>query len=531
MSVKQPPILNVHSEGNTGAPTHNNSPALTHILLLLLFTVLLIALNPRSYLGGGWDDGRYLAAAARWAAEGPVLGGNHWALRWPLVLPAAAIISAFGMNGIAVMVPGLLFWLGLVLFNYWAVSAAAGRRAGFIAAAAIATTPGLAYWVTALYPDHLEALLWSVALWSLWFAAHARPGAAQMRWMIAGGLATGLSIGLRETAAALLLVTCIAAWRARAIPRHAWLVWMLLAALPPVVEHISLWLASGDPAYRLRVDLNHIHIPSHDLQGGVASNVSAPLNATLMERWAGAGPVRLHWLIDPYINLFINLSYGLNFAAAAILGLVMRRRRAERQPISPLLRWMVLLIAANLLVNIYLLALNPSPRMFVPATVAAAIMTGILADRLWSKGIARLLATAFAVKILATLIVVDVAPAFNRIVAAAERVAAAGPLHVDWVANAHLALAPRALRSRFDFRAAPAGGHMLMVVTDHEQPLPPGRWRLVAASPVDHDPWTVRILAPVVHAAGFMRDFRYPDVEARLYRRLPDVAANGHPAR
>jgi 4-amino-4-deoxy-L-arabinose transferase-like glycosyltransferase len=515
-------------------PTAQNqalgSNVLIHHLLLLTFVAVIVLINPHGYMGGGWDDGRYLAAAADWASHAPVLGANHWSLRWPVVLPAAAIIHFYGMSAWPLMIPGIIALTGLVLVNYWAVRTVSNPRAALIAGLAIAATPGFAYWATTIYPDNLEALLWSAALWPVWFASQRHDRRGQMRWLALSGVATGLAVGIRETSLGLVLIIAVAAWRMRAIDRRAWLAWAACGLPLPLIEHLSLWFASGEPFYRVRVDLNHVNIASEDMRGGVAHSDVAPLNVSIMERWSGAGPVHLHWLVDPYINLFVNMTYGLNFVTAAVL-LFMARRPAgpfAQPPIKRgLLQALLVVAVVNLLINIYLLALNPAPRMFVPATVAAAIATGLLADRLWSRKVMRLVVAAMAVKILSTLIITDVAPDFTP----AGRVAPVlaprvGALHVDWVANAHFAFAPASIRQRLDLRPAPIGGYQLVVSNptagEALAGVPDGRWRMIGAVSGGHNPWIVRLLAPIVQGAGFMRDFEYPDMRVFLLQRLPD---------
>lgn len=499
-----------------------------HVLLLCLFALIVVAVNPRGYAGGGWDDGRYLAAMVAWAEHGPVLGANHWSLRWPLVLPGAALIRLFGLDQFVLMIPGIAAWLGLALVNYWGLRRAAGERAAFIGALWILANPNLTYFATLLYPDCVEAMLWSAALWSIWFAGQARDAREQTRFMIAAGLATGIAVGIRETALALVVVTALAAWYMRVLPRRAWLVWLAAAAPLPLIEHLSLWIASGDPLYRIHVDLNHIRIPSENMRGGVALDQSAPFNPEVMERWSGAGPVHLHWLVDPWINFFVNLGFGLSFVGAALLGwLLYRRGGAGAGPAAAgaeLVRPLLIVAGANILVNIYVLALDPASRIFVPATTAMSVLTAILAARLWSPRIRGLIIGALVVKMLAGLVAADVAPDFGRSAAPAERIApAAGPIHVDWRTNAHLALASPSLRRRFLLSEAPVGGHALQVIWPSDgEPAPSERWQVIADEPVGHRPWTVRLLAPPIQAAGFMRDFVYPDVRVRLVRRVAE---------
>lgn len=498
-----------------------------HCGLILLLALVIVMINPRGYIGGGWDDGRYLAAATQWVEQGPVIGANHWALRWPLVLPVAGLLKLFGPSRIILMLPGIAAWVGLALVNYAGLRCTINSRVALLAGISIIATPGFVYWAPAIYPDTLEVLFWSVALWSIWFASRSENEARQCRWMLVAGLAVALSVGLRETVVTLLLVMALVMWRVKAIQPRAWMV-CALAALPlPLIEHMSYWIATGDPIYRLHVDMRHITIPSSDMRGSVAIGINAPFNPELMERWFGSGPVRLHWLVDPYINLFANIHYGYSFVAAALLGLAARWKRLSIQGVDrQLVLWLLVIAALNIVVITYVLALRPGPRMFVAATVAATLIAAILADRLWGGFWRAAILIMLLARGITSLVVSDVAPNFAAADKLAEQMVPKGvPLHVDWSTHAHLALARPALRETMVMKPALPGEYQLIVAVSSDktrnQP-PPGRWREVADRKTGHVPWSVRIFVPLFQQFGLMRNLAYREVEVRLLQRLPD---------
>lgn len=53
----------------------------------VIVLLLLIALNPIGYIGGGGDDWHYVEAARCVARDDACGYETHWATRWPLVLP------------------------------------------------------------------------------------------------------------------------------------------------------------------------------------------------------------------------------------------------------------------------------------------------------------------------------------------------------------------------------------------------------------------------------------------------------------
>ncbi|HEX7822591.1 MAG TPA: glycosyltransferase family 39 protein [Sphingobium sp.] len=522
-SITSDPTVAVRADQSTGQ-------LLIHLALLMLIGLVFIFINPRGYIGGAYDDGRYLAAATQWAMEGPVLGHNHWSLRWPLVLPMAAIIRQAGLDFNALLIPGTLSYLGLGIVNYVGLRSAVNARAGFLGALGILATPGITYWSCALYPDILEATLWSAAFWSLWQAAHMAQGVRQTRWVLATGFIAGLSFCVRETSAGLIIGLVLAMLFLPRLPLRLWIMAGASAAILPVAEYAILWLASGDPLYRLHVDLNHIAIDSEDMRGGVAKGQLAVFNTGIMERWAGAGPVRIHWTVDTWINFFANFYYGQNYVAVAVLGLwlfLKRHATVTLLSVRGLIPALLAIGAANTLWNLYVLALNPNDRMFFPTTVVMAMIAAILADRLWPlRGIRTFFAVLMGIKILSTLIVADTLPNYRNTAAIAQRIAPpAGPVHVSWQTHANLALADPAFRRRLTVQPVPAGGGGVLVLyanlrsplTEH---LSPGRWTLVRNEATGHYPYVIALADSLLGLAG-QPPLRHADIDVRLFRHLP----------
>lgn len=547
MSVKsyvEPPTKPLHNLKDGRAGNHSvrgsggrSGALLWHILALLSLAVLIVLVNPRGYTGGGYDDGRYLAAATEWAVHGPVLGQDHWALRWPLVLPTAGIIRLFGLDFHALMVPGFLSFLAISLVTYFGVRSAVNERAAFLAALGVMATPGFAIWSTALYLDLFEAALWSGAFWCLWRATHALEAMGQTRAMIAMGAVAGFAVCVRETSIALGLGLLLASLYLPRLPLRLWVIAGVSAAILPVSEYVILWVASGDPLYRLHVDMGHLGIQSDDIRGGAAAGQSAILNSAVMERWDGAGPVHWHWLVDTYINAFLNIYYGLNFVGLAVLGVWYRRcrRREGNALVLPgrgtrgLLPALCALGFANIVWNFYVLTLNPSDRMFMPATMCAAIIVAVLANRMWLvRGVRRLVGAMMLVKIAATLIVADTIPNYRNAAVVAARIAPTqGRVHTGWLGWSQMVFTDPALRSRLDLTPTPVGGVFIVYSNRRElwtEHLPHGRWRVLRIGYAGHMPWTFRAVNVLTAGLGLDMPIRFKDVEVRLFRRLPDKA-------
>ena len=430
-----------------------------------------------------------------------------------MVLPTAAAIGAFGVSRAALMLPGLATLLALLAVNFWAARRVFGNGVATLFCLAMLMTAELLHAATRLTADLPELLFWSASVWAFWFG---RDGAR--RWLLAAGFAAGLAWATRETGFGLLLLFA-AAFIAGRGPRRTDYVWIAAGfALVVLPEMLVLWQASGDPLYRVHVDLHHIDIPSTNLAGLVAPGASAPLNPALMARWAGDGPLRLHWLVDPWLNLFLNPVYGLDFLLAA-LGLAWAGR--QLRGIATLAG---LVVAANLVTVIYLIATDPKPRMFMPAMGAACLVLALVGAELWRRGHRRTVLAAAAVKLLALLVLLDLSTSFAALPGLARTALAAqpGPVHVDRWTLGHLAVADAATRARLTL-APPQPGDLYLTVgklddyTGSDAPPPGLRWQRLLRLPDPRVPVTMQL----IQAAGIARERRYPGLYVTLYRRLP----------
>jgi hypothetical protein len=107
---------------------------LSPLSLALLTALLLMALAPLGYVGGGWDDRHYLEAARCAAANGFCLPEDHWARRFTLVVPTGLAAALFGETRQALWLAPAAYSLAAVTFFTLTVQRCYGRRAASISA-------------------------------------------------------------------------------------------------------------------------------------------------------------------------------------------------------------------------------------------------------------------------------------------------------------------------------------------------------------------------------------------------------------
>lgn len=508
-------------------------------IAIALIGVALALINPRGYIGGGWDDANYVDAIVAWSEHGPQVGANHWALRWPLVVINVVFVQLFGFGRNALMIPAVATYVAAGLVLYAIVNRLAGWRAGLVAALTLLTIPELARWSTIVYPDSLEILLWCVSLGCFWFGSDAQ-NRNQRGWLLGAGLAAGVAWGLRETALGLWVVYALAWLLSYRMPRARY-GWIALTAFPALlVEYAIYWHATGDPLYRFHIDMKHVAVPSSDMIGATAVGINPLLNPIIMSKWISAGPIHLHWLVDPYLDLFTDHMSGLVFGILALIGWALWRRRhikVEESTNFPrdLCVALLVVMAANILINLYVLAVRPGPRMFLPAFMAGSALIGIAFAKLDVTWLRRTVGGLLMIKLLLTAVITDVAPDFTQVASMSDQLieSVTDPVHVSTVTDLHMRFAPKPIRDRLTQSETPIGGYYLSISLPNDAAMngeevldQSSDWTLVSRTDTGQNPWTVRLLSTPAHKLGIMKDFSYRSVRARLYVRTPQYAAN-----
>jgi len=341
---------------------------------------LILVVNPVGFVGGGWDDWHYLDAARCWVRDGPCLPANHWQGRWPIIAPLAVAISALGESRWVVGLPSLLYSLGCLALLAWVTNRLAGRPVGYVAALLLLVTPAFA--VGLLDPSVEAAELFFLLAAACLFALFAKNRAPIL--LFAAGLCLSLAFQVRETSAAAMPIALIVTWRLAGADRASWIAIFAGLLLPVAVELLVFWSAAGDPLWRRQLSVAHTHIPSSELQGAIDRSRPPFFNPDLIAQWRHEPGLRVHWLVDGLANLVVNTRAGVTIAASALLFAMYRRKLelSERQWVS----W--ILIAALYWAGflIYVLAIDPKPRMMmVPIALTAVTLAIMLRSRIAAR--------------------------------------------------------------------------------------------------------------------------------------------------
>lgn len=440
---------------------------IVEVALLLVATWFVLRLNPTGFGGGPFDDQRYFDSARAWLAHPPLVGGTHWELRHPLILPLAVLFRIIGTTiATALWVP-IMAALAFAAINFAAIRQAGGSRGAWVWALLLLTTPLFVRIGTSIFPEIVELLFTSMALWALWFGREARRPALLFAL---SGLCTALAILTRETAAWLILVPLFSlAFRpgTRRID-YAWI--FAFAAGPLLIEWAWLFWATGDPLYRLHVGMHHVLIPSANMQGGVAHVDHVLFNPAVGRLWLPPGLFHLHWALNPLLGLFADPKYGAAIWAAILFALVptrgQRRKGAGR---SALIMPVLLVGMLSFGFVTYVLMVSQDQRYYALPLACIAVVAGILADRQWQAGRRALVTIVVGMVVLGNLALASQLGRFDRVANAAVPLvrSASGPVHMLPVIAAQLRqpLADAGLADRVTTSPA-RRGELLLVVQD-----------------------------------------------------------------
>ena len=386
------------------------NPALVATLLMCS----LVLPNPAGYVGAGGDDFHYVEAARCIAAQGWFVPETHWATRGPLVAPMAAAFALFGDNVRASMLVPLVYSLMAVSLFAWLVDRHAGRGAALIAGFSFAGTASFAKGLLQPNVETVE-LAWQLAAVA---AGSLALNSGKARWALLAGLCFGLAIQSRLTTLAWLPVLALAVPLLAPASRRLILPALVGAAFPLLFDMAVNTLATGRPLLLFELSAAHTRIASTDLPPGTDLSRSPLLNPGFIGGWSPAMGIAAHWSIQGLLNLLANPQMGPVLLAVPMLMMLARLHLSWRAAEVRL----ALAAATYAAVLIYVLAIDPKARMFLPVAAIAAALVGRLGWRLWQDG-----ERAIAIGVLATVLLfgaIETAKRYDMTVA--------GPLAGQW---------------------------------------------------------------------------------------------------
>jgi len=279
-------------------------------LLALMLAALAVALLSWRWVGyQGHDDAFYAGAALEWAEHFPALGQTHWALRYPLVLPTAALIRLFGFSVPILAAVDLAAYAGFLVAGY----AAARHFFGWPTAAALTAIgvmlPQFPVQATYANPDLLEMAFVMGSFWLVMLARERghgpeRTGLQRGCLLLGAGALAGLGFLTRETT--LLLVPLYSLMFLVRPAMQRWRYLLIAVGFMAVVGAQMGYFAieAGDPLYRVRISAVHDHID----RAGQAARVTGSLDRE--------GVLATSLVAAPLAALFVSQKYGLLFYLA-----------------------------------------------------------------------------------------------------------------------------------------------------------------------------------------------------------------------
>jgi 4-amino-4-deoxy-L-arabinose transferase-like glycosyltransferase len=417
----------------------------------------------------GSDDSLYWAGSGGWLTHIPWLGATHWGLRHTLVIPMAIARAVLGDGPLALLLPSLLYSIGvLVLVALW-INRTAGLPAAAAALALVVTNPQFVMLSSIANIDIAECFFILVALALIHRALDQQTQRSSRRiqvLLLLAGISCGLGMLSRETSAFAMAAIGLLFLAGYGTSRVNFLFTAAGFAAVVGLEFAYDWWMSGDFFYRLTVSLHHDTTIDRHLDQGA----SVPL---------------LHPAIDPLTMLLFNHNFGL----LAWIGMPLTVWLIKRGDLTGQARRLVMLaIMVGLTWTILAAAawtvLNLAPRYFLLPSLLLSMLSGMALANLRRRGARRLVVALSALLIGANLLSASID--YRNTAMYGERVLVdiatrdPGLIHTDTdtLARAGLLLRWRGVAERVT--DAPPGPGDLFFFNPGRATEPPGRgWAVV----------------------------------------------------
>jgi hypothetical protein len=347
-------------------------------LALALLAAAMITFAWTGFFGS--DDTSYVGAATGWVNEGfGYVGSDHWSLRQTLVLPIAAAFKIFGQNELGLVVPFLLYQLGMVVVVYTIVRKHCDTATAAATGVFLITTPFVATGASLALPDIVESFFCVSSLAFFLASLRARRPAVLL---VLAGVAAGFSYLTRETVIFLILTYGVLFLAGFGMPRLRYF-WMALGFLIVFGGDVAYYASqTGDPLYRLTVDSRtHLRSITRDMSGSIFDRLLAMVRATEAPEFqglTGSGNLAVNRFLDPILVVLANQEFMFIYyvATPAVIWLFLIRRR-----FSPVQRQMMAVLgtaAATWFICLYLqIGMTREARYYIVPTILLDVFLGI----------------------------------------------------------------------------------------------------------------------------------------------------------
>lgn len=385
--------------------------------VLLIATVATFAVVVSTFWVGflGSDDTLYWAGAGGWLAHGLFLGDNHWALRHTLVIPMAVTRALLGNGLPALLLPSLLYAVGVLVVAVIWTHRVAGLAAAAAAASLVVTCPQFILLASVANVDVVE-MFFILLAFMLIHRAMVVPTPSVPRLVLAG-MCLGLAMLSRETSAFAVVaigLLFLAGYGMRRL--YFFLIGGGFVAVVGLERLYLWWLSGGDMLYREKIALNH----------------DATINRWLPQ---GAGVPLIHPLIDPITMLLLNHNFGLLTWIGVPL-VIWLMRRGALSTVTKRFATLTMVLAATWAVIAagWWTELNLMPRYFLLPAVLVSMLAGVALALLWQRGRQRLAALLGGALVVANVLCMwidnrNYMYGEHELIAIAARVTA--PIHTD----------------------------------------------------------------------------------------------------
>ncbi len=394
------------------------------VMLALALAGLALVLLQWRWIGyQGHDDAFYARAALDWAEHFPALGHTHWALRYPLVLPTAALIRMFGFSVPILAAVDLAAYAAFLIGGYAAIRHFFGWPAAAALTAIGVMVPQFPVQATYANPDLLEMALVMGSFWLVMLAREeGRTAPRRGRLLLGAGVLAGLGFLTRETTLLLVPLYGLMVLVRPAMPRWRYL--LIAVGFMAVVGAQMTYFAvqAGDPLYRTRISATHDAVD----RAGQAARVTGALDRE--------GVLATGLAAAPLAALFVSQKYGLLFYLAVPAYVVTRRARWLDGRQRSVVDW----AAVGAVVSFLFVALNVGilyivPRYFMVTAALAAVPVAVLGAHLAQARprLAGVLGAGFAASCLGLLYLENTEPTFAEQRAVAFIASQADTVHMD----------------------------------------------------------------------------------------------------